>query len=147
MKYLTIASLLIIGIACVMLWLDGTLWSLFVMFILISVTLHCAYLAPNFLVVTDTALELHKLLGKLTIKMSEISSIDIFKSEGMEARIFGSGGFLGFTGLFYNKKIGNYRSYVGCYHQTFLVTMNNGKKYLFSCENRDLVVSLIKSKL
>ena len=64
-----------------------------------------------------------------------------------DVRVCGIGGVCGFIGRFYNKKIGYYTSYVGDYSQAFLVKKCNGRKYVFSCEDRDNFLSVLKNKL
>lgn len=146
-KSITFSALLVLLAASAFFLLEGSFWSLFMMVILLLAIVYCMYWAPNFISITDNSLILHKLLGRLTLPFDQIRTIDIYQSEGVNARICGSGGLFGFTGLFYNKQIGKYRSYIGSYRQAFLVTMLNGKKYLFSCENREQIVALVKPKL
>lgn len=145
-KGVTSVSMLAI-LGCVIFLLDISVWSLFGVIIILSAIMYAIYWAPNFIRITDDALILHKLLGRLTFPFDKIKTIDIYQLEGTHARLCGSGGLFGYTGLFYNKQIGKYSSYVGSYRQIFLITMANGKKYLLSCENRDQVVSLVKAKL
>lgn len=147
-KLISTFSLLLIVVACVLSLWDGLSWGACItVVLLLAAILYCAYMAPNYIVVTDDAIKLHKLLGVMTIPLNEIKSISVYKAGSIDARLWGSGGVLGFTGLFFNNKIGNYHSYVGCYQQTFLIETLKGKKYLFSCENRDQLVSLIKNKI
>jgi hypothetical protein len=40
-------------------------------------------------------------------------------------------------------EIGNYEAYVGDYKQAFLIETKAGKKYVLSCENRDLAMEII----
>ncbi len=145
-KGMTLLVLLII-LGCIILLLDASVWNLCGVVIILSAIMYAIYLAPHFISITNDSLILHKLLGRLTLPFDKIKTIDNYQLEGTNARLCGSGGFLGYTGLFYNKKIGKYYSYVGSYRQAFLVTMISGKKYLFSCENREQVVALIKFKL
>ena len=62
-------------------------------------------------------------------------------------RIFGSAGFFGYIGIFYNKRIGKYTSFVGDTHQCFLVTTKSGRKYAFSCESPDEVITQVTANL
>lgn len=50
-------------------------------------------------------------------------------------RKVGSSGVGGFTGLFYNKQLGNYYQYVTKYNNLVLLTIK-GKKYVFNCSDR-----------
>ena len=126
---------------------EDSWWSFFPLGILLLVCFCCAYWAPNYVEVTERAIRLHKLVGIKTIPLDEIKTIDLYRGGSMDVRVCGSGGFLGFTGLFYNNEIGNYYSYIGCYRQAFLIQLKNNKKYLLSCENREQLVAQVKSKI
>lgn len=110
--------------------------------LIVAVSLYCAMMAPMTVSFDDSAFVLHKLIGKIQISCDTILEIGEYEPGTGELRIFGSGGFLGFTGLFWNKQFGKYWSYVGCYKQAFYIITEN-KKYVFSCENRDAIISAI----
>lgn len=124
---------------------EYSLWGIITASLLLIVLFFCAYWAPNYVEVTKRTIRLHKLVGIKAIPLNEIKTIDIYRGGSMDVRVCGSGGFLGFTGLFYNNEIGNYYSYIGCYRQAFLIQLKNNKKYLLSCENREQLVALVKS--
>lgn len=118
------------------------------LFAIISATIFFSYMyAPMCIRLTDSSLILHRGIGKKVIDYSDIREIDIYKSEGIIVRVCGIGGVFGFIGKFYNKKIGHYFSYVGDYSQTFYVQQKNGKKYVFSCEDREYIVFIVKKKV
>lgn len=115
---------------------------------ILSATIFCTYIyAPRSIVLTDTALVLYRGVGKKVIYYSDISEINIYNSEGVVVRVCGIGGVFGYIGRYYNKKIGYYFSYVGDYSQTFYIQQKNGKKYVFSCDDRDYVVFYLKKRL
>lgn len=138
-----IGVLLIATVVCILIF-DFSLWSVFMSVFILAVTIYAAYLSPMSIELNDTEMVLHKLIGSLHIPFDKITEIEPFETDGTEVRLCGSGGFLGYTGLFYNKKLGRYHSYVGWYKQAFLVCTENNKKYVFSCENRELIISTIK---
>jgi hypothetical protein len=100
--------------------------------------------APLSLEISETQLTLNKIRGNLVIEFSQIAHIDVYKPNFSELRLFGSGGFFGYIGIFRNSKTGNYRAYVGDYSQSFLIQTQTGIKYVLSCENRDAIVQTIK---
>ncbi|MDR0233127.1 MAG: PH domain-containing protein [Dysgonamonadaceae bacterium] len=103
--------------------------------------------SPKFLEVNKTDIIVHKWKGKLTINYEQISKIEPYKPDYTDIRRIGSGGVFGFIGKFSNSTIGNYQSYVGDNKQAFLIETKEGKKYVLSCENRDLVINMIKKQM
>ena len=115
---------------------------------IITATVIGSYLyAPMSIALSDDALILYRGIGKKKFNYSDIATIDTYISDGTVVRICGIGGVFGFIGRYYTKKIGHYFSYVGDYSQAFYLRLKNGKKYLFSCEDRDLIVFLVKKKI
>jgi len=105
---------------------------------------YCISNSPVYVKLSDSELVFKKVIGRITIPYSEVKKVEVFKPEFENVRLFGSGGFWSYTGLFSNKDIGKYNSYVGDPDQAFLIQLNNGKNYAFSCENRDFVVDAIE---
>ena len=103
--------------------------------------------APKRVLITEDSLILEKGMGKLVLPVSEISDIEEYGKCALGFRTFGSGGFMGYIGKFYNKDIGHYTAYVGNCSEMFLVRMKNGKKYLLSCNNYWSVVWQIRAML
>lgn len=102
--------------------------------------------SPLYLRINDHNIFLKKIYGKVIIDFSEIKSIDLFNSN-FDIRMFGSGGFFGFIGIFSNDKYGWYRSYVGNPKQSFLIVTKNSKKYVFSCEKSEDIISIVKKHI
>jgi hypothetical protein len=101
--------------------------------------------APLKLVLSDSELVLQKVIGKKTIGYDKIANIEIFKPDGTDIRLLGSGGFAGYIGKFKNADIGTYQAYAGNYKQAFLLQTKEQKNYVFSCENRELFIETIKN--
>ena len=115
---------------------------------IITATVIGSYLyAPMSITLSESALILNRGIGKKKFNYSDIAAVDTYISDGPVVRVCGIGGVFGFIGRYYTKKIGHYFSYVGDYSQTFYLRLKNGKKYLLSCENRDLIVFLVKKKI
>jgi hypothetical protein len=120
-------------------------WLMLIIAIIIpGVALYFSFEAPLSIGLTESFLVLHKLNGKLIIDYDQIAYAEIYKPDISEIRLMGSGGVFGYIGKFSNATIGKYQSYVGDYAQSFLIQTKDDKKYVFSCENRDLVISTIK---
>lgn len=103
--------------------------------------------APLSITLTDTHLTLRRGIGNKRIEFSEIDRIAAYRNEGYTVRVFGSGGLCGFTGRFYHRKFGHYFAYVGDFSQAFSVRLKNGRNYVFSCRDRDEVVSFINHRI
>ena len=88
-----------------------------------------------------------KLIGEFSIELDQVAEIEAYDEKELNLRLFGSGGFLGYLGIFRNKSLGKYMAYVGDYSQAFWVKTKSGKCYMFSCENRDLLLSAIRKEM
>ena len=117
-----------------------------VIFIIVSICGFFILNAPVSIVLQEDKLILKKILGNNTIRYTDISDIERYNLRTTDIRLLGSGGFFGFVGIFYSNNLGRYLSYVGDTGQAFLIKVKNGKKYVFSCEDPDLVIKKVKEK-
>lgn len=115
--------------------------------IILGLLVYYAWEAPLSLELTDSCFILHKPAGRFTIDIDQISEIEIYKPARFEIRLLGSGGMFGYIGKFKNATIGTYQSFVGDYAQSFRIQTKDGKNYVFSCNNRDLMVDAIKKQI
>ena len=81
------------------------------------------------------------------IKMNEIESVEMFQPTMASFRLCGSGGFLGYWGIFREGDIGRYAAYYGKASDCFLIRMKNGDKYVLGCENPYEMMRYIDSQL
>ncbi len=102
---------------------------------------------PRYIQLNNHSLIVKRGLGKLTIPYSQIIDIRQYKMMSSDIRLFGSGGFLGWIGLFYNKKIGRYYAYVGNLDETFLVITRKGRWYLLSAHPMKEAIKVIKKRI
>ena len=102
--------------------------------------------APKRVMLTDDAIVLYKVRGRLVLPFGGIKSIREYPSlKGV--RLCGSGGLYGFIGYFYDKEIGRHLRYVGNHDEAFLIELKSGKKYVLSCENSGRVIEFVRDKL
>lgn len=59
-------------------------------------------------------------------------------------RIFASGGFGGYWGMFSERDLGRYFAYFGKSSDCFLLTMRNGRKYMLGCADAPQMVGYIR---
>ncbi len=120
----------------------------FAVLILIVAVPFCFILqTPVRIQIVGQQLILKKIVGNVTINISDIREIGVFVPDSIELRLFGSGGLYGYIGIFRNSELGNYRSYVGNYSQSFYVVLNNNRKYVFSCRDREEVIASVQQKM
>lgn len=91
-------------------------------------------------------------LNKLSIPMEDIASVEYFQPmmspvRTMRIRLFASGGFLGYWGVFYDPVIGKFNGYFGDSKSCFLLTKKNGDKYVLGCEKSEEMVKYIQNQL
>ena len=100
--------------------------------------------APVYILLEPQCFIMKKVLGKVKINYNSILFIDRYSPSLRDVRIFGSGGFFGFIGLFSSEKIGKYYSFVGDSEQCFFIKTVSGNSYVFSSEEADIVIEKIK---
>lgn len=79
--------------------------------------------------------------------MSEVESVELFQPTMGAIRICGSGGFMGYWGIFREGDIGNYIAFYGKASDCFLVRLKNGSKYVLGCNQPDKMVDYINSQI
>lgn len=87
------------------------------------------------------------LLRRHRILVSAVESIEFFRPTMGARRIFGSGGFFGYWGIFNEGDIGRYAAYFGKASDCFLIRMKNGDKYVIGCADCPEMVNYIKKQL
>ncbi|MDE6340408.1 MAG: PH domain-containing protein [Muribaculaceae bacterium] len=90
---------------------------------------------------------LGSLLRGKKIPMSDVESVELFKPGSGAIRVCGSGGFMGYWGIFRETGIGKYYAFYGKSSDCFLVSLNNGKTYLLGCNQPEQMVEYIKSQI
>ncbi len=85
------------------------------------------------------------LLRQRKIPVSGIESIELFQPTMGAIRIFGSGGFMGYWGLFKEGDIGRYYAFYGKASDCFLIRMTNGTRYVLGCSHPEAMLNHINS--
>lgn len=81
------------------------------------------------------------------IPMRRITYVERFQPTLGRIRVCGSGGFMGYWGLFKEGDTGRYEAYCGNSSDCFMIRLDNGDKYVLGCKNPDVMVDYIKSNL
>lgn len=115
--------------------------------VILTAILYVISIAPLSLSLNENDITINKIIGKKVIKIKDISEVFPYSVKGYNIRIFGSGGFFGYTGIFKEKHLGKYNSYVGDYSQSFILKLKSGRLYMISSEDRELVIQFIESIL
>ncbi|MDD2954226.1 MAG: PH domain-containing protein [Parabacteroides sp.] len=145
--FMTLFVVVIYVAICVFLLLyTRSFWERIAIWLMPLFMIPCLFWAPNQLGMEEDRLVLRKLIGEFSIELDQVAEVGIYNEKELNLRLFGSGGFLGYLGVFRNKSLGRYMAYVGDYSQAFWVKTKNGKCYMFSCENRDLLLSSIRER-
>ena len=88
---------------------------------------------PRYLLVDDKSIVITHPIGQTVILKSDITEIRAIERNDIRGslRLFGSGGFFGWFGIFRNSKFGTYRLYCGQLENLYLVKTTT-KKYIIS---------------
>ena len=121
----------------------GFIGAIILFFMLISGWLY----GPVAISADEKSVNIKSVLRNQKLDISKIESVELFQPTMGAIRIFGSGGFMGYWGIFREGGIGRYMAYYGKASDCFLVRMKNGDKYVLGCENPDTMMKYIESKL
>ena len=99
---------------------------------------------PRRIEVAADALTVRRGIGSRKISLSTIVSAERYDGMKTDIRIFGNGGFLGFTGWFAGDR-GRYFAYVGSLSDCVMVTTASGRKYVMSCDRPDELVAEVNA--
>ncbi len=103
--------------------------------------------APAYVQVEDGYLILGSLCKKKKLPLSNIKSVEPCQPTMGAIRVCGSGGFMGYWGIFREGDIGRYYAFYGKSSDCFLVRMDNGDKYMVGCDDPDSMIRCIQSKI
>jgi len=116
--------------------------------VLIAVILGiCVLYSPRTFYVTKDSVIVKRPGPDLMIKIRDIEGIRPIglREFGLAVRTFGVGGFFGYYGKFYSRRIGSYNAYATNCKSLVLIQCNNGKKYVLSPEHADKFVERVNA--
>lgn len=140
---LTIIVVAVMITAATLLFVNGERIGFIVAALLLAALISGIILAPVAIVADDRNIIVRSMWGSRKIPLSEIGSVELFKPTMGAIRIFASGGFMGYWGIFREGDIGRYKGYYGKASDCFLICMKNGDKYVLGCEHPEKMVNYI----
>lgn len=143
--WLTIIMLVVIVAACVATFDEPAVF--YCLLPILVILLVCIAYAPLSIRVDNSYITVVRLLKNRKILMRNVESVQLFQPTLGAIRIWASGGFMGYWGIFREGDIGRYEAFYGKASDCFLVRMKNGDKYVLGCENPAAMVEFIKSKI
>lgn len=102
---------------------------------------------PTSISADDKELKINRTFKTSSIPYSEISSVKLCMPTMGAIRIFASGGFMGYWGLFHEGDLGRYHAFYGKGSDCFLVTLKSGTKYMLGCKDPKEIVDFINRHL
>ena len=120
----------------------GIIGVVILFFMLISGWLY----GPVTIAADEKSVTIKSILRKQQLDISNIKSVELYQPTMGSIRVFGSGGYMGYWGV-YRGYIGRYIAYYGKASDCFLISMKNGDKYVLGCENTEEMVNFINSKI
>lgn len=112
--------------------------------LIVLIPLYFCSQSPRAILLTDDALVVCKAVGRKAIPFSEIHSIALLNKYSA-LRIFASGGFFGYVGLFWNREFGKHRVLAGSLRQPVCVNLVSGKRYVLSCSDGKELLQAMKN--
>lgn len=112
----------------------------------IALSAYFAFMSPTKIELTDDAVIVHRVLGRKIFRYVDIKSVERFFGD-CGFRLWGSGGFFGYVGLFSSKDLGRHFEYVGDFKEAFLIVLVSGRKYVLSCVDSSRVVNALSARI
>lgn len=115
--------------------------------ILLVLWLSSLLYGPWYIDVTPDYIIMGSLLRRKKLLMRDVESVQLFQPTMGALRLWASGGFMGYWGIFMEKDVGRYYAFYGKSSECFLVRMKNGDKYVLGCADPVKMVDYISGHL
>jgi Bacterial PH domain len=143
-----IITIVVIALLLGALYLTCDTYAFIALAIIIIATLgFCLFYSPLSISADESSVRINSPLKIHEIAMQRIVSVERFLPTMGAIRICGSGGFLGYWGLFREGDVGNYMAYYGKASDCFLIRLDTGKKYVLGCKDADAMVDYIQKQI
>lgn len=148
-RYVSILTALLFGIvfiACIATVHEKPLFfAILAVYLVLIVT--ALFFGVAYLKATPDYIILGSILRSKKIRVIDIESVELFQPTMGAVRILGSGGFMGYWGIFKEGDIGRYYAFYGKASDCFLVRLRNGDKYLLGCKDPASMLSYLRPHL
>lgn len=138
-KRVGIITLLVIGLFCFVVFKLQSEASYFIYTFLLIVNVVTIAYTPLYIEINENSLQIKRVFGSLVIPKVDIISVRRAKAS-FGIRKFGSGGYFGYLGWFWNNSEGNYFSY-STDEQNQVMIQTATRKYIISCDNCDDLIN------
>src|SRR5580693_3113029 len=107
--------------------------------LIIGLLIAMYFLKPLSVIVDNNSITIERKMKPVTIPFTEIKTIRQLQKEEMAGaiRTFGNGGVYGYTGLYYNKKMGSMTWYCTQRKNYVLIEKADGKKLIVTPDNAE----------
>ena len=105
------------------------------------------FYAPLSISANDKEVNVHSPFKIHSIPMRRIVSCELFNPTMGALRVCGSGGFMGYWGIFREGDIGRYMAYYGKGSDCFIIHLDNGDKYVLGCKDPGSMVAYINGQV
>ena len=143
---LTLIVNIVLIVCCVLLFNEKSGFWVVLSLLILLLSLGLLY-GPLQILADGENVTVRSVLRKQKIPMDHIESVELFQPTMGAYRLFASGGYFGYWGLFREGDVGKYMAYYGKASDCFLITMKNGEKYVLGCKNPEAMVEYINSRL
>lgn len=137
----------VILISCCVVMYNETTGFWFVLSILVILLFFGLLFGPTQVSVNSKYVIVKSYLKRQKISLENIKSVEMFQPTMGAYRLFASGGYFGYWGIFREGDIGKYTAYYGKASDCFLIRMKNGDKYVLGCKNPAEMVDYINYKI
>lgn len=142
----TFVILVALFIACILTVRERIPFLILLSMYLILIVTGLIYAPVSICADTETIV-LKSILRRRKLLLRDVESVQRFSPTMGAIRIIGSGGFMGYWGIFKEGDIGRYMAFYGKASDCFLLRLKNGDKYVPGCENPQAMADYIQSRL
>ena len=118
---------------------NATIMTLLAALIMLLTPLITCALMPLRVYVTEKGITLQLLLGIIFVPSEEIVKIEPFPNQGATIRLFGSGGLMGFMGIFSNSVIGNFTAFATDIEHATIIYRKGKRPLVISVADPDIL--------
>lgn len=143
---LTTAINLAFLIGCILSFREKTVFFIFLSIYVVLVTF-ALFFGAIYIKANQRYIIMGSLLRAKRIPMRNVKSVELFQPTLGAIRIIGTGGFMGYWGIYKEGDVGRYYAFYGKSSDCFLVRMKNGDKYVLGCKEPETMVDYIESQI